>query len=198
MSNMGNSFNKLLLRQIKRHFGTVENLPEELRAMIQDVSNTYTYFEDDIKLLQNSIEISSQELRDGLLKQKQDAEAQKATINNIREAIYALNPADKNGVIDQEVSSSDSSYLFDSLIKLIEERNQAEEEILKLSKAVEQNPASIVITDMAGDIEYVNLKFCNLTGYSKEEVIGKYPRILKSESTAKEYFTNLWNTILSG
>ncbi len=195
---MGNSFNKLLLRQIKRHFGTVENLPEELRAMIQDVSNTYTYFEDDIKLLQNSIEISSQELRDGLLKQKQDAEAQKATINNIREAIYALNPADKNGVIDQEVSSSDSSYLFDSLIKLIEERNQAEEEILKLSKAVEQNPASIVITDMAGDIEYVNLKFCNLTGYSKEEVIGKNPRILKSESTAKEYFTNLWNTILSG
>ena len=195
---MGNSFNKLLLRQIRRHFGSVENLPDELKAMIQDISNTYTYFEDDIKLLQNSIEISSQELRDGLLKQKQDAEAQKATINNIREAIFALNPTDKNGRIEQEVTSSDSSYLFDSLIRLIEERNQAEEEILKLSKAVEQNPASIVITDIAGDIEYVNPKFCNLTGYGKEEVIGKNPRILKSDSTQKEYFTNLWNTILSG
>ena len=195
---MGNSFNKLLLRQIKRHFGSAENLPDELKALIQDVSNTYAYFEDDIKLLQNSIEISSQELRDGLLKQKQDAEAQKTTINNIREAIFALNPADKNGIGDQENTPSDSSYLFDSLIKLIEERNQAEEEILKLSKAVEQNPASIVITDIGGEIEYVNPKFCNLTGYRKEEVIGKNPRILKSESTSKEYFTNLWNTILSG
>ena len=88
--------------------------------------------------------------------------------------------------------------MFNSLIKLIEDRKQAEEEILKLSKAVEQNPASIVITNTDGDIEYVNPKFCNLTGYTREEVLGRNPRILKSESTPYELFIDLWDTILSG
>jgi len=195
---MGDSLNKLLLRQIRRHFGSIDQLPEGIGGFIQDVSSTYANFEDDFKLLQNSIEISSQELRDSLLKQKQDAEAQKTTIDNIKGAIYALNPTENKRFNEDETANSDSSYLFDSLLKLIEERNQAEEEILKLWKAVEQNPASIVITDINGDIEYVNPKFCNLTGYKKEEAIGNNPRILKTDDTPREHFTNLWNTILAG
>jgi len=192
------NLNKLLLRQIKKHFGSIDNLPLQLKGIIQDINNTYENFEDDTRLLQNSIEISSQELRDAFQKQKQDAEAQQATINKIREAIFALNPSDLTNINDIEIAPSDSSYLFDSLIKLIEERKQASENILKLSKAVEQNPASIVITDTNGNIEYVNPKFCNLTGYTKEEAIGKNPRILKSDNTPAEYFTELWKTILSG
>ncbi|MCX6266475.1 MAG: PAS domain S-box protein [Bacteroidetes bacterium] len=195
---MENKLNKLLLRQIKKHFGSMENIPEELKSMILDVNSTYENFESDTQLLQNSIEISSQELRDAFQKHKQDAEAQNETINKIKKAIFALNPAGQSGIAESVSAQSDSSYLFDSLIKLIEDRNQAEEEILKLSKAVEQNPASIVITDINGDIEYVNPKFCDLTGYTKEEAIGKNPRILKSETTPREFFTNLWGTILSG
>jgi len=192
------NLNKLLLRQIKKHFGSIDNLPGQLKGIIQDINNTYENFEDDTRLLQNSIEISSQELRDAFQKQKLDAEARQATINKIREAIFALNPNDLTNFNNSETAPSDSSYLFDSLIKLIEERKQASEDILKLSKAVEQNPASIVITDTNGDIEYVNPKFCNLTGYTKEEAIGKNPRILKSDNTPAEYFTKLWKTILSG
>ncbi|MCX6305727.1 MAG: PAS domain S-box protein [Bacteroidetes bacterium] len=195
---MENKVNKLLLRQIKKHFGTADNIPDGVKGIIQDINNTYTYFEDDIQLLQNSIEISSQELRDAFLKHKHDAETQKKTINKIKEAIFTLSPSDQNGIDQSETASSDSSYLFDSLINLIEERNRAEENILKLSKAVEQNPASIVITDINGNIEYVNPKFCDLTGYTKEEAIGNNPRMLKSDSTPKEYFTELWGTILAG
>ena len=195
---MENKLNKLLLRQIKRHFGTIDPLPEGLLEFIRDINNTYENFEEDTQLLQNSIEISSQELREAFQKHKLDAETQKGTINKIKAAIYALNPVDNGVIMEGESFSSDSSYLFSSLIKLIEERKKAEEEILKLSKAVEQNPASIVITNTAGDIEYVNPKFCNLTGYTKEEVIGKNPRILKSDSTPYELYINLWNTILSG
>ncbi len=195
---MENNLNKLLARQIKRHYGSVDNIPKEISGLIQDINNTYNGFEDDTQLLQNSIEISSQELRDAYQKLKKDAEVQKSTINKIKEAIYALNPSDQNKINRDEEASSNSNYLFDSLIKLIEERNQAIEETLKLSKAVEQNPASIVITNISGDIEYVNPKFCDLTGYSKEEVIGNNPRILKSENIAKEHFAALWETILSG
>ncbi len=190
---MGNNMNKLLLRQIKRHFGSVDNIPDNLVGILKDISNTYESFDDDSHLLQNSIEISSLELREAYQKQRLDAETQKRTINKIKEAIFALNPDDRTNVVE-----GDSSYLFESLIKLIEERKNAEEEIHKLSKAVEQNPASIVITNTNGDIEYVNPKFCDLTGYTREEVLGKNPRILKSETTPFELFIELWDTILSG
>ena len=54
------------------------------------------------------------------------------------------------------------------------------EKIAYLLHAVEQSSNAIVITDLDGTIEYVNKKFCQLTGYAKEEVLGRNPRILKS------------------
>ncbi len=195
---MDSKLNKLLTRQIKRHFGSVENIPEGLKGIFNDINSSYENFEDDILLLQNSIEISSQELRLAFQKHKQDAELQKETLSKINEAIQAISPTSSIKANESESTLSDSNYLFDSLIHLIEEHKHAEAEILKLSIAVEQNPASIVITDINGNIEYVNPKFCDLTGYTKEEAIGENPRILKSETTTPELYINMWNTILSG
>jgi PAS domain S-box-containing protein len=195
---METRLNKILLRQIKKHFGTSDNGPAEFTAILNDISKTYESFEDDARLLQNSIEISSAELREAFRKHKEDAELRKETIEKISEAISALNPAATNISSAQGKSSSDSSDLINSLITLIEARNQAEVEILKLSKAVEQSPVSIVITALNGDIEYVNPKFCDITGYTKEEAIGQNPRLLKSENSPSELYADLWNTILSG
>jgi PAS domain S-box-containing protein len=78
------------------------------------------------------------------------------------------------------------------------ERKQAEEELKKLSTAVEQSPASVVITDPQGTIEYVNSKFCEVTGYSVEEAIGLNPRILKSGQTPPEVYQELWKTVTAG
>jgi len=77
-------------------------------------------------------------------------------------------------------------------------RKQSEEQIRILSRSVEQSPASIVITDLEGNIEYVNPKFSEVTGYSFEDVKGKNPRILKSDETPKEFHKKLWKTISSG
>ncbi len=71
-------------------------------------------------------------------------------------------------------------------------------QIRKLSRAVEQSPVLIVITDTSGVIEYVNPKFEEVTGYSSEEVIGRNPRFLKSGYTAKETYEELWKTISAG
>ena len=77
-------------------------------------------------------------------------------------------------------------------------RRKSEDELRKLSRAVEQSPASIVITDTYGKIEYINQKICEITGYTREELIGKNPRIWSSlEKTPAEY-KEFWDTIIAG
>ena len=77
-------------------------------------------------------------------------------------------------------------------------RKEAEIQIVKLSRAVEQSPNTIVITDNKGNIEYVNPKGNQLTGYTPEEVIGKNPRIFKTGETPQEEYKRLWAVIKSG
>jgi len=87
---------------------------------------------------------------------------------------------------------------YDGIVEDITKQVKATEEINKLSRAVEQSPVSIMITDINGNLEYVNPKFCELSGYQKNEVIGKNPRFLKSDHTSQEEYKELWETISSG
>ncbi len=80
----------------------------------------------------------------------------------------------------------------------ITKRKQMEEEILKLSTAVEQSPSVVVITDVTGKVEYVNPKFSQLTGYTSDETIGKDLNILKSGAQSNDIYQQLWLTIASG
>jgi len=63
---------------------------------------------------------------------------------------------------------------------------------------VEESPTSVIITDARGNIEYVNRKFTTLTGYSRAEVLGKNPRVLKSGRQSPSVYQELWRTITSG
>ncbi|MCW8885918.1 MAG: PAS domain S-box protein, partial [Motiliproteus sp.] len=73
-----------------------------------------------------------------------------------------------------------------------------EEQLVKLSQAVEQSPNTVMITNARGDIEYVNPKFSKLTGYQPEEVIGCKPSILKSGHTSPDEYTRMWSDISQG
>jgi hypothetical protein len=84
------------------------------------------------------------------------------------------------------------------VVRDISERMNNEDKIRILSSAVEQSPVSIVITDKYGNIEYVNPKFSQITGYSSDEAIGKNPRILKSNTKTSNDYKQLWETITSG
>ncbi len=80
----------------------------------------------------------------------------------------------------------------------VTQRKKAEEELRKLSRAVEQSPASVVITDLEGRIEYVNPKFTEVTGYSVAEALGQNPRILKSDMMPPEVYQELWQALTQG
>ncbi|MBF0346046.1 MAG: PAS domain S-box protein [Magnetococcales bacterium] len=80
----------------------------------------------------------------------------------------------------------------------IQERRRTELELRKLTRAVEQSPVSVVITDLNNHIEYVNPKFCQVTGYTTAEVIGKNPTIFKSDLMSPEEYRSMWETLKEG
>jgi PAS domain S-box-containing protein len=88
--------------------------------------------------------------------------------------------------------------VFCSLLGNILERKLVEAERAKLALALEQSIDSVLITDSAGTIEYVNSGFERMNGYSREEAIGKTPRILKSGRADAAFYRELWDTIVRG
>ena len=75
---------------------------------------------------------------------------------------------------------------------------ESAERLRKLALAVEQSPESIVITDLAGTIEYVNEAFSAVSGYSAEELLGRNPRILNSGKTPAATYEGLWAALTQG
>ncbi|MBJ6749907.1 diguanylate cyclase domain-containing protein [Geomonas anaerohicana] len=78
------------------------------------------------------------------------------------------------------------------------ELKRKEAVLRKLASAVEHSPVSVMITDRNGVIEYVNPKFCQVTGYLPQEVIGQTPRLLKGGEQPESFYREMWETILSG
>jgi PAS domain S-box-containing protein len=103
-----------------------------------------------------------------------------------------------------EVEISSYGHLFDGrtarvvTVHDVTARARVERDLRKLTRAVEQSSASVVITDLDGNIEYVNPKFCALTGYSREEALGRNPRILKSGVTPDATYRDMWSTLAAG
>ena len=87
------------------------------------------------------------------------------------------------------------AYSFNAMSAALQNR---EEGLRKLSTAVEQSPVSVLITDTQGVIEYVNESFVEISGYSREDVIGHKPDVLKSGHTTQEQYKQLWETVLGG
>ena len=100
---------------------------------------------------------------------------------------------DEMGRISAAINS-----MADSVGEMIAAIRDTNEKMAILSRAVDQSPVAIMITDVQGTIEYVNPKFTQVTGYSLEESMGKNPRILKSGNVFLEVYRQLWKTLLAG
>lgn len=92
----------------------------------------------------------------------------------------------------------DGSYTLYIISVNIDQKKKQLQWLAMLEKAIQQSPASIVMTDPEGNIQYVNQAFTEITGYTHEDILGKNPRILKSGLVSEETYKELWNTIISG
>ncbi len=80
----------------------------------------------------------------------------------------------------------------------ISARKAAEAQITRLSQATEQSPASVVITNLKTEIEYVNRAFEQISGYTRDEVLGQNPRLLQSGKTPPEAYAAMWHALSEG
>ncbi|GLB32609.1 hypothetical protein LAD12857_45320 [Lacrimispora amygdalina] len=107
-----------------------------------------------------------------------------------------------NALISSQTTQVENSTYIISVIRDITSNKAL---TLKLKKSedtfqaiMEQSPMSFILTNTSGEIEYANPTFLKLMGYELQEVLGKNPRILKSGYHNREFYHNLWSTILSG
>ncbi len=133
-----------------------------------------------------------------LAAQEQIQTAYRAGVNRFEWVHYRKNGEDFPAEVLLSAFDYGGKRVLQATVRDITARKRVEIELKKLSVAVEQNPAIIVITDREGNIEYVNPKFSQTTGYTLDEARGKNPRILKSGKTTPEEYQKLWDTILSG
>ncbi|MCX6841151.1 MAG: PAS domain S-box protein, partial [candidate division WOR-3 bacterium] len=106
----------------------------------------------------------------------------------------------KAGASDYLIKDHDRNYLkiLPATVDNAIERTRVAEQVTKLTRAVEQSPASVMITDSHGCIEYVNPRFSVVTGYEPGEVVGRNPRLLKSGCHPPRFYEEMWETIAAG
>lgn len=92
---------------------------------------------------------------------------------------------------------SEEGTRFVAMVRDVTERKQAERE-LEFQKSALDEHAIVSIADVAGDIVYINDKFCEISGYSREELLGQNHSIVKSDEHPRAFYDDLWQTISSG
>lgn len=160
---------RLLIKQIRKHFGSLENVPEEVMSFIQSVNQSYDHFESDRLLIERNMELSSHELMESNERLTEELLIQKKALNKLKESLITL------GVKDlEEFNNDDILQVTQYLENEIKKRQIAE---IALSDS-ERNYVQLVET--AGDIiyrvnkegyfTYVNPVGYHLSGFSEEEV----------------------------
>ncbi len=154
----------------------------------------------------DAAELIGKPIRDLIHPDRRDAASER--IGRMLQGEFGLYPAEDRylrldgSIFDVEVSATALQYDGRPAIQVIAlditERKRAAEQLHKLSLAVEQSPESIVITNTAAEIEYVNAAFVQVTGYGRDEVIGQNPRILHSGKTPPETHVAMWAALSRG
>jgi len=85
-----------------------------------------------------------------------------------------------------------------ALLSMLEDQKLAEGQLRKLSQAVEQSPEAVVITNLAGEIEYVNQAFLDSTSYRIDELLGRNMRVVRSGLTPAATYADMWTNLLAG
>ena len=119
-------------------------------------------------------------------------------IINFETALVHRNGSRREVSISAEIIDFDGRPCILAYTQDMTDRKASEVQLNQLSMAVEQSPVVVAITDLNGDLEYVNDAFVRSTGYTREESIGQNPRVLQSGETPRETYASMWAALSHG
>jgi len=211
---------KALLRQLKRSLGIGSEA--ELAALLSSLStgtkatdpavraalegfgdflarvdSSYQQYERDLDLRTRSLEISSAELSESNEKLRLSLAGRENALRSLRKTVRHLLPeADQNDHADT-FADEDIAELSKRIASMVAESEYGRRELATQKFALDQH-AIVSITDTAGTILYANDRFCDISGYTREELIGSNHRIINSGTHPSEMFREMWQTISLG
>lgn len=186
------------LRELAATPGLSDNASRVLNGLedlFQRIGVTYDQFDRDVELRTRSLQLSSDELAAANEKQQQESIVQQATIEQLRLGVNELLRAENK--VEIESGTAGLSELATTMAAMVHERSVVQKE-LQMQKFAMDEHAIITITDLNGSIIYANERFCIISGYSYEELIGQNHRLINSKFHPNNFFKTLWQTVLAG
>lgn len=211
---------KALLRQLKRSLGIGSEA--ELAALLNSMSlaattadpalrtaldgfgdflkrvdSSYEQYERDLDLRTRSLEISSSELSDSNEKLRLSLADRENALRSLRKTVRDLLPDADSGGLADTFADEDVAELSKRIASMVAESEHGRRELATQKFALDQH-AIVSITDTAGTILYANDRFCDISGYAREELLGRNHRIINSGTHPTEMFRDMWQTISLG
>jgi len=169
----------------------VDGLPDLLRR----VGETYDQHERDLTLRNRSLELSSGELTKANAKLREETGAQMRAMASLRSSVNEILAVGGQPPLPEDGSGIEA--LTAIILRLTHERAEAQRDLQRQKFALDQH-AIVSITDHTGTIIYANQKFCDISGFTAEELLGSNHRIVNSGLHPREMFTDMWRTIGNG
>ena len=211
---------KSLLRQLKRSLGVGDEAAlGELLARLREVSEgcdpalqqmasgfgeflervdaSYEQYERDLELRTRSLELSSAELTGSNEKLRLELLGREHALRSLRQVVQGLLPVSGSDHGELFFPDDDIATLSQRISELVAESEQGRRALSDQKFALDQH-AIVSITNIKGEITYANDRFCTISGYSRDELIGQNHRMVKSDFHAPEVYQGLWETVANG
>ncbi|MFK7950267.1 MAG: ATP-binding protein [Saprospiraceae bacterium] len=166
--------NRLLKRQLKRHFGGMDNVPDEMKPFIDAIERSYNHYEEDRLLLERAMDISSEELVEANQQLREEAKAQKAVMSKLKSSlntVLSISPDENGFEVQREEDILGVVTVLESQINTIKEY---EENLTLIKHFIDQSTDSIEVADTSGRLFFINQKGADLLEDTVENLIGKY------------------------
>src|SRR5450830_1623089 len=164
-----------------------------LGPLVQQVDEAYGQYERDLDLRTRSLMLSSDEMDAANLRLRQELSSRDRAIESLHTTVSNLLP-DVAGQVNVDMSLESLSSLLSDLVS---QREASRRERENQQFAVDQH-AIVSVTDLKGVILHANDKFCEISGYRRDELVGRNHRIVKSGVHPASLYESLWHTISSG